>query len=487
MMRKLALLLATASLAGCTVGPDYHRPAVSLTPAFMAAPAIASRSDAATADIDWWRGFDDPMLADFVARALAGNLDIAQARARIDQSRAAARAAGAALLPSFGAAGGVTAASQSLETPIGKIGQAFGQPRGTTQYSVGAEASWEIDLFGGLRRGSEAARADLAATEAGAGAVRIAIAAETADAYLTLRALQAQLDVARRQEATQARLVALVRQRVDQGIAPDRELNRATGALEGVRASLAPLRAGIEAQLNRLDVLVGEQPGANRDLLAAQRPIPEAPMPAGSAAPTDLLRRRPDVVASEARLAAANARIGVAVANYYPHFSLSGLLGVASLGTSNLFTGGAVAASAGAGLRWRLFDFGRVDAAVAQAKGVQAEALAAWRGSILLAAEDVETALARLAEARRERMALERQVAALTTARAQADQAYEGGVVSLIEVLDADRELLGASNRLAAVQADEARSAVAAYRALGGGWQPEAKALAFAAQPRDRR
>ncbi len=179
--------------------------------------------------------------------------------------------------------------------------------------------------------------------------MRVAVAAETADAYLTLRSLQARLDVAERQTRNQALLVDLVRQRFDQGIAAEREYNRASAALDGVRASAAPLRAGIAAQLNRIDVLVGEQPGANRAALAAVAAIPSAPVPAGSAAPADLLRRRPDVVAAERRLAASTARIGVAVAEYYPHVSLSGLLGVASLGTSSLFTGGAVQASAGAG------------------------------------------------------------------------------------------------------------------------------------------
>ena len=190
----------------------------------------------------------------------------------------------------------------------------------------------------------------------------------------------------------------------------------------------------------------------------------------GSAAPTDLLRKRPDVVAAERRLAAANARIGVAVSEYYPHLSLSGLLGVASLGTSTLFTGGAVQASGGAGLRWRLFDFGRVDAEVSQAKGARAEALAAWRKSVLTAAEDVETALSRLVEARAESAVLDRQVEALARARTQADLAYRGGIVAIIEVLDADRQLLAATDRQATVRAEQGRAAVAAYRALGGGW-----------------
>lgn len=473
-MRLKILLLSAVSLAGCAVGPDYHPPGIGLTPRYMAADAIAAEHQDAT----WWSGFGDPLLDDLITRANAGNLDIAQAEARLAQSRAVARAEGAALLPSVDATGGVVSSSQSRETPVGKITQAFGQPRGNTQYAVGAEASWEIDLFGGLRRGREAARADLGAMEAQAAGIRIAITAETADAYVTLRGLQARRAVAERQEKTELRLVDLVRQRVDQGIAADRELNRATGALEGVRASLAPLRAGIAAQLNRIDVLVGQQPGTNRALLIAERAVPTAPSPEGSGAPTDLLRRRPDVVAAERRLAAANARIGVSVADYYPHISLSGLFGVASLGTSNLFTGGTVQASGGAGLRWRLFDFGRVDAEVAQAKGAQAEAIAAWRSAVLSAAEDVETALSHLSEAQIEREDLARQVTALTKARAQADQAYSGGVVGLIDVLDADRELLAASDRQANVQAKEASAAIAAYRALGGGWQLGATTLA---------
>jgi NodT family efflux transporter outer membrane factor (OMF) lipoprotein len=466
-MQSHSLLLATMSLAGCAVGPNNKSPSIDLKRTF--ASAIAADG----VDGAWWRGFDDPLLATLVAKAVAQNTDLEQARARIQQSRAAASAAGADLLPSLDGTGGVDRARLSRETAIGHVATAFGLPRDSTEYAAGARASWEIDLFGGLRRGREAAWADDAATRAEAGAIAVAVSAETADAYLLLRALQARLAVARDQEANETILVDLVRRRVEQGLSSDRDLNKATGALEGVRASMAPLRAGIETQMNRIDVLVGEQPGSNRALLMAPVRVPTAPVPAGSDKPQDLLRRRPDVVAAERRLAASNARIGVAVADYYPHLSLSGLVGVASLGTSNLFTGGAVQASGGAGLRWRLFDFGRVDAEVSAARGRKSEALAAWRGSVLKAAEDVETALVQLSESRVQRAELASQVEALTKARDQARQAYQGGVVGLIDVTDADRELLAASNLLAEVKGEEAREAVSAYRALGGGWQPE--------------
>jgi NodT family efflux transporter outer membrane factor (OMF) lipoprotein len=465
-MRLSIPLLGATALSACTVGPTYHPPTPSLTPAFMATASIDSRLDTAA----WWNGFQDPLLVALIGKAVANNTDLAQARARLAQSRAAARGAGAALLPTLDGAGSGTTVSQSLQTPIGKVSQVLGLPRGYDEYAVGAQASWEIDLFGGLRRARQAASADLQATTADTGAVEIAISAETADAYLALRALQARLEVAIGQERNEALLTDLVRQRVEQGLSADRELNRASAALDGVRASKAPLRAGIAAQLNRLDVLVGDQPGSNRALLAPAAGVPSAPTPAGSAAPTDLLRRRPDVVVAERRLAAANARIGVAVADYYPHLSLTGLFGVGSVATSTLFTGGAVQASGQAGLRWRLFDFGRVDAEVGVARGRQAEALAAWRGAVLLAAEDVETALSRLAEAHLERDSLGRQVAALTAARDQARDAYRVGVIGLIDVTDADRELLAAADRLATLRGAESRAAVAAYRALGGGW-----------------
>lgn len=463
---RLLPILFLAALAGCTVGPDYRPPAAGLTATYMHANAIGVGAP----DSDWWRGFGDPLLATLVAQAVAGNTDVAQAQARIDQSRAAARAAGAALLPVLDATGGVTTISQSRETAIGRVTRELGIGRGYTEYFVGTQALWEVDLFGGRRRGREAARDDLAATQASAGEIAVAVAAETADAYVTLRSLQARLAVAQDQERNEALLVRLVRQRFDQGVAAERELNRTTGELEGVRASMAPLRAGIEAQLNRIDVLVGMQPGTNRALLVVPATVPVAPPPSGSALPSDLLRRRPDVIAAERRLAASTARVGVALADYYPRLSLSGLLGFASLGTSRLLTGDAVQASGGAGLRWRLFDFGRVDAEVAAARSRQAEALAAWRGSVLRAAEDVETALARLEQGHEQRAALVRQVTALTRARDQAREAYAGGVVGLIEVTDADRELLSASDRLAAARAEEARAAIVAYRALGGGW-----------------
>ena len=464
-MRSLFLLVATTALAGCTVGPDYRPPSISLTGTYHAPSAMAGATDR------WWTKFGDPVLDRLVDDALAQNLDIAAAAARVDQARAVARAAGAALLPQGDLSASAQHERQSLRTPVGSVSNELGLPRSYSLYQLGPRASWELDLFGGLRRGREAARADRASAEAEADALRLSIAAETADAYLQLRGLTARLDVAARQLDTERQLVTLVRQQADQGIVADRELNRVMGEGRGIEASLAPLRAAIAGQINRLSVLTGRQAGTADDGLATVRVIPLAPDPSGSIKPAELMRRRPDLVAAERRVAAANARIGVAFADYYPHISLSGLLGSASIGAGGLFTGSALQASGSGALRWRLFDFGRVDAEVAQARGRQAEALAQYRGSVLRATEEVETALARLDEGRTEIHLREGQIASLTRSRDQARQGYQGGVLALVDVLDADRALLDASDRLAGARADTARASVAAIRALGGGWE----------------
>jgi NodT family efflux transporter outer membrane factor (OMF) lipoprotein len=469
-LRLLAPLAAIALTAGCcAVGPDYQRPDLKLTAAYMGAPVA---SPTAPAPIEsWWTGFGDPELVRVVERAGAQNLDVQQAAARILQARAVARGAGAALLPHVDANGQAASVRQSLLSPIGQIGSHLpGFPRDLDDYQVGAAASWEIDLFGGLRRERDAALADAGAAQADGAAVRVSVAADAADAYLQVRAYQARIAVARGQETTEQDLVALLNRRIGEGVSPERELHEAQAELDGVRAAIPPLTAGLERQLNRLDVLMGAQPGTFRAELETPAPIPQAPGLSIAEGPADLLRRRPDVVAAEKRLVAANAGIGAVIADYYPKISVSGLLGVDSVDAARLFTPLAGASQIGAGLRWRLFDFGRVDAEVAQARGRKAQALAAWRASVLKASEDVEDALSDLGQQQARANALARQIAELTTARNQSQQAFDGGVISLVEVRDADRDLLTASDQLVQARAGAARAAVAAYRALGGGW-----------------
>jgi NodT family efflux transporter outer membrane factor (OMF) lipoprotein len=464
-------LAGALALAGCAVGPDYRPPDIALAPAFHAEPPPAAAGAEAARLEAWWGAFGDPELSRIVERAAAQNLDLAVAKARLSQSRAAAKAAGAALLPSAAATGSAARIDQSLNGEIGSIGRRLpGFERDIDDYSLGVGAAWEIDLFGGLRRRREAAKADAAAAAADAEGVKVAVEADAADAYLQVRALQARIGVARRQAAVEQDRTALLNQRVRQGVSAERELHLAEADLEGVRASIPPLSQALEAELNRLDIVMGAAPGTYAGELAAGGAIPSPPALADSLAPGDLLRRRPDLIAAEGRLRAANARIGAAISAYYPKLSLAGLVGVDSLTSAAFFHDDSQEGQMVAGLRWRLFDFGRVDAEVAAARGEDAEALAVYRRAVLTATAEVEDAFTALAQERRRAIALERQITALATARRQAEDAFADGVSSLIDVRDADRDLLTASDRLVQAQAGEARAAVASFRALGGGW-----------------
>lgn len=459
-----------STVVGCAVGPRYERPATSLAP-FYSAGAIEGRPASVTASLDrWWSGFNDPELSRIVERALVQNLDLAAALARVQQARASAGQAGAQLLPTLDATGQAEAIRQSLESPGGRIGSRLpGFKRDASLYDVGVGASWEIDLFGGLRRGAEAAQAEADAAEADGLGTRVTVAAEAADAYIRVRGDQARLAVAADQIAADTRLLDLVRLRFAKGLATDREVAQGEALLSQARASVQPLKIDLQAQLNRLDVLMGVQPGVFSAELSAQAAIPTAPgIP--DETPVNVLRRRPDVIAAERRVAAANARIGQSIAEYYPKISLSGLLGFESGSPGRLFKAETFQPQAQAGLRWRLFDFGRIDGEVRQTRGAEAEALARYRQSVLRAAEDVENAFTLLAQLEARRDELAREVAALTRARDLAQSAYLRGAIALTDVLDADRQLLMAQDELAQTRADVARAAVQSFRALGGGW-----------------
>jgi NodT family efflux transporter outer membrane factor (OMF) lipoprotein len=461
-MKRLWLTAAALWLSGCAVGPNYRPP--DLTPS--AAYRNADQAEVART-ADWWRAFNDPVLDRLEAQALANNLDLAAAAARVVQARAAARASGADLLPV--SAADIKGARQrsSLEgtNALSKIIPNY--PRTGSLYDATAGASWELDLFGGLRRGSEAAGAELEAARAGVAGARLMIAADVADAYIQLRGYQRRLALAERQVALDSQLLELVALRYGAGNASRRELDQAEASLAAAKATPPMLRAGIEAELNRLAVLIGKAPEAARDDLETPGALPIAPR-FGAGAPGDMLRRRPDLIAAERRLAAANARIGAAISDYYPKITLQGLLGYESTRTGVLFTGAAQEAQGAIGLRWRLFDFGRVDAEVAAAKGKTAEALAGYRLAALRAAEDVENALSAGLQRRAQASELHRSEAALGRTRQAAQDAYAAGTLSLIEVIDADRALLQVQDQAAISDTEAARAAVALVRALGG-------------------
>jgi len=469
----LVLLAAALGAAGCEVGPQYKGPPAQKL-AELHNTAIVDRRQTGTPapQIEtWWTGFNDPELTRIVDRALAQNLDIAAAMARVEQARAAAREAGAQLLPTLDASGSATPLRQSVNSPIGAIARHLpGYERNQTLYDAEVGAQWEIDLSGGLRRAAEAARDEEQAAEAQQLGTRVSVVAEAADAYFQVRGDQARLAIADSQVQTDVRLLELIRLRVSRGAAAEKEVAQAQALLAQARATIPPLRTHIEGQLNRLDVLMGAQPGTYAAQLSTPAAIPNAPaIPPGQNAAT-LLRRRPDVIAAERRLAGSSARIGIAVSEYYPKVSLAALLGFESLSGSRLWSAGSFQPEATAGLRWRLFDFGRIDAEVAQADSAHAQALLAYRQTVLRATEDVENAFMALAQLELQTRELVNEVDALARARDASQESYLGGASSLTDVLDADRQSLVAQDELARTRADTDRAAVMSFRALGGGW-----------------
>ncbi|MBN8284610.1 efflux transporter outer membrane subunit [Zoogloea sp.] len=471
--RLLALLASAGIMTGCAIGSDYRSPEIALSPAFLGQRAVDLRPVLRQADLTvWWAAFDDPLLTRFVSLVLEQNLDIAQAAARVAQSRAALRYADAVLLPAASVSANAARNYQSVETPLGQVLNATsGFDRSGNLYEANLGASWEIDVFGGLQRGREAARAAYEASEAGAVATRLAVTAQTADVYVTIRGLQARIAIARQQADTRRRLLDIVSLQYRKGVAAELQMNQAEGSLAQAQAQIPALEAGLDAAMNALDVLLGAQPGTHRSELAAVTPVPVAPGLAASGTPAEMIRRRPDLIAAERRLAAANARIGMAVSEYYPKFSLAALLGSSTaMASGNLFTGAASQAQGVLGLRWRLFDFGRVEAQIAASRGQEAEALAAYRLAVLQAAADVENALSALVKHEAQVGILTRGESSFARARDNSLAAYKGGVVSLIEVLDADSKLLQARDAKAQAQTDAARAAIASFRALGSGW-----------------
>jgi len=473
-MRPLTCLgtALAMTLSGCAVGPDYTRQNLVLPAAFVGgergAPAPDDSADR------WWDRFGDPALAPLVREALQGNLQIEQSAVRLAQARAGVRYARAALLPG-GAVGGTAAVGHvSVETPLGKVLNATpGFDRDGELYELNAAASWELDLFGGLSRARESADANADAAAADVQAVRLAVAAQTAAAYIGLRALQARLDLTQQRIAHQVALRGLVAQLVEEGLAPLVSLEQTDVGLTQMRALELPLRAAVEATRNALDLLLGQPAGHTRQRFSEAGPVPQAPAIGGIETPAELLRRRPDLIAAERRVAAAHARIGQAMAEYYPKVSLGALVGSAST-TGGAFLGNSAAQAQGVlGLRWRLFDFGRVDAGIAAARGQSAEALVVYKLVALRATEEVESALSELSLRRQQSRWLDEGALHAARSRDTAAGSLAAGLSNRLDLLRSEDVLL--QLRDAKVQADAAAglAAVAAYRALGGGWRPD--------------
>ena len=457
---RLVILAVTGLASACAVGPDYSRPDVPVPEAFASAPESADGA----LDAAWWQAFDDPVLTALVDEALRGNRDLVAATARVEQAAAAVTIARSPIFPQVGYDGSAfrQQASTTTATPLpGTV------PNPQTTYSGLLTASWEIDLWGRIRRETEAARARLLASEEARRGVLLTLTSGVVGSYLQLRSLDEQLAVVRQTVRTREESLRVFEARRRAGVVSDLELAQVRSELDSARAAIPSLELQVEEVENALSVLLGRNPGpVERGRRIAELGVP--PIPAGL--PSDLLERRPDVRQAEETLVAANALMGAARARYFPTISLTGAFGGVSQELDALFSGPSEAWSYGGSITGPLFTAGAVRAQSAQAQAARKEALAAYELAVQNAFRDAENALKAVQSTRQRLEILDRQVASLRDYARLARRRYEGGYTSYLEVLDSERTLLNAEVTVAQAEAEHRNALVGAYRALGGGW-----------------
>ena len=460
----LSFLLAGFGLAGCVaVGPDYVPPSTG-------GPAAWSRLEAARAvagdetpgDLShWWQRLDDPLLTELVEEALRRGPDLRVAQARLREARARRTVAAAARFPELGASGGARHSESSEET---------GSGASRNLYNAGFDASWEADVFGGVRRGVEAADADIEASRADRDAVRVSLAAEVAVNYVEVRAQQILLDVARANLATQSETLQLTDWRAQAGLVSSQDVEQARANREQTRAQIPALETSLAAAEHVLDVLLGLPPGTLHDRLAAPVGLPVMPMRTAVGIPAETLRQRPDVRAAERALAAQTARIGVAEAARYPAFRLSGSIGLEALTIGALGNAGAATSTLFAGVTAPIFNAGRLRAQVDIQDAIRERTLVVYEQTVLRALQEVENALVELARNNERGEALANAVDAARNAAALARQRYTAGLIDFQSVLDSERSLLTLEDSLARNRASSVQAFIRLYKALGGGW-----------------
>jgi NodT family efflux transporter outer membrane factor (OMF) lipoprotein len=464
---------AALVLSACAAGPDYRAP----QPAALGVPATYSQGKAAgisEADLaQWWTRLNDPALSGLIDTAIANNLDIAQAQARLRQARESLVQSNAAFLPqrSGSATGGRNYSNQDAGGRLDANGNPIGGggSNWSSSYNARLNASWQADLFGELARGREAARADLAASGYDLANVRMTIISELVTNYVQARLAQEQLRIARETQKVQQDNYQIANWRLQAGLVSSLDEQQARAQLAQTNASIPQIEASLRGSLNRIAVLTGQAPGEATRALETPAPIPVASTQIATGIPADTLRQRPDVRSAERALAAATARIGVAQAQLYPSLGLSGNIGTTANALRDLFsliTGGVFA-----NVAQTIFDGGRLASQVRSQRAATDAAFAAYKQSVLTALEDVENAMAQLTSARARKaefaVALEASNNAAILARSQ----YQAGLIDFQTLLTSESTLLNARNSLASAQSDEVLAVAQLYNALGGGWQ----------------
>ncbi len=460
----LPVVLVILVLTGCaTVGPDYVPPKKSVSRDWH----TQLKGGLTTGEMDpqalaaWWTTLNDPELSSLIDRAVAGNLDLKKALARVREARARRGVAKADLFPTLDATGSSTWSRSSKDTGTGKTSSLF---------TTGFDAGWELDIFGSVRRSLEAAGADLQASQEDLRDVLVSLLAEVALNYVQVRTYQARLAFAEANLEAQGETHQLTRWRYQAGLSDELAVQQARYNLESTRSQIPTLRTGLEEAMNRIAVLLGEQPGTEHTELEERKAIPLPPLEVAVGVPADILRRRPDVRRAERQLAAQTAKIGVATADLYPKFTLSGSIGLEALSLSNPSSTGSWTLSGGPKVTWAIFKAGAIRQNIEIQSALQEQYLTAYEAAVLSALEEVENALVAYAKEQQRRQSLSEATQAAQKAVELAQHKYQAGLTDFSNVLDTQRSLLSFQDQLAQSDGTVTSNLVSLYKVLGGGW-----------------
>ena len=477
------LMGAMATVSGCMVGPNYQAPATTMPAGFGELPSKQSADTVAFAadtdtEVRWWRKLNDAELTGLVEKAIAANPNVTIAEARLTQARSARDAAQALLYPEIHA----NASLARFRAPSGALGVPAGVfPMQGNLYNLGFDVMWVPDVFGGTRRQIESAQANEDTARSMHRGVVLMVASETARGYVELRGVQHELDVAKATLETQRQTVALTQDKHRNGLASDLDLLRARTDVEATEAQIPPLEQAIRQYIHVLSTLLAMEPTALSQELTPVAPIPAIPGQISVGVPSDLLRRRPDIQASERQLASATAQVGVAVSKLFPQVAIGGTAGIANRTSNSLALDNAGYYTAGPSIDWTVFDAGRRQAGVTASQAEVVAAKAAYEDTVRRAFAEVESALVAVDRGQARRDALKRLCDTTRKAVVIAQRDYKRGILDQLQVLDAQREADRADMFLAQSEVALTVNVVTLYKALGGGW--EVTELPTATQP----
>lgn len=459
-----AVLIASTILAACAVGPDYHKPEVATSDQFV--PADGVQTSAADVERDFWTSFHDDTLNDLIEQALRENHDIRIAFTHLREARAIHGEARLDFAPPITAGASHTegrASERQLPAPDADRDQSY--------YDAGFDAFWELDFFGRTRRNVEAQSALVQAAEAGLYDTQVSVTAETARNYFELRGAQQRLEVAHRNAENQAESLHITQARLDAGRGTQLDVSRAQAQLSATLATIPDLEAAVTRSILRLGVLTGHSPESLLATLSKAQPLPTLPQTYSIGTPESLLRRRPDIRVAERQLAASTAAIGVAVGDLFPRISFVGHWGFNAAASGDLGDSGSETYAFGPSIQWAAFDLGRVHQRIKQREAAADGALAKYEQTVLRALEETDASLTDYAKARVKQQHLESSAVASAEAAKLAHARFDNGAADFLTVLDAERTMLEAEDRLAQSQTQTATALLAMYKALGGGFR----------------